>query len=117
MGEWGLENKRQQKIQKLLALANDANDEESMTALAKAQELMLEHNITEEDLFDYKQQQTKKEVVDRVIYQGRPQKWLYRLAGIIADNFRVKTYRHRGEVNQIHFLGLSNDVQIAEITF
>ncbi|MGX7302734.1 DUF2786 domain-containing protein [Enterococcus gilvus] len=73
-----MENKRQQKIQKLLALANDANDEESMTALAKAQELMLEHKITEDDLFYYKQQQTKREVVDKVIYQGRPEvkrKW------------------------------------------
>lgn len=112
-----MDNKRQQKIQKLLALANDANDEESMTALAKAQELMLEHNITEEDLFDYKQQQIKQEVVDSVICQGRPQKWIYRLCRIIADNFRVEHYYQQEEVIELHFLGLSSDVQIAEITF
>ncbi|MDU0320753.1 DUF2786 domain-containing protein [Enterococcus sp. 2CBP] len=31
-------DKRKEKIQKLLALAADANDEESMSALAKAQQ-------------------------------------------------------------------------------
>ncbi len=43
-----MENKRFIKIQKLLALANDANDEESMSALAKAQELMLAYGVSEE---------------------------------------------------------------------
>ena len=32
------------KIKNLLDLANDADDEESMTALAKAQELMILYN-------------------------------------------------------------------------
>lgn len=42
-----MDEKRKDKIQRLLALANDANDEESMTALAKAQELMLAYGIDE----------------------------------------------------------------------
>lgn len=112
-----LGDKRRRKIQKLLALANDANDEESMTALAKAQELMLQHNVTEEDLFDYKQRQVQQEVVNSIIYEGRPLKWLYRLAGIIAANFRVKFYYQTGAAIELYFLGLSTDVQIAEITF
>ena len=57
------------KIQKLLALANDANDEESMSALAKAQELMLSYGISEEEVFDYKQASFEGQVVDRVVYQ------------------------------------------------
>lgn len=52
-----MDEKAKKKIVKLLTLANDANDEESMSALAKAQELMLQHNIDESDVFHYKQEQ------------------------------------------------------------
>ena len=68
-----MNEKAKKKIVKLLALANDASDEESMSALAKAQELMLQHNIDESDVFDYKQVQKSEAVIDTVIYQGRPQ--------------------------------------------
>ncbi|EMW6231172.1 Protein of uncharacterised function (DUF2786) [Enterococcus faecium] len=69
-----MDEKAKQKIVKLLALANDANDEESMSALAKAQELMLQYNIDESEVFSYKKEQKAKSVIDVVIYQGRPQK-------------------------------------------
>lgn len=106
-----------QKIVKLLALANDANDEESMSALAKAQELMLQHNIDESDVFEYKQEQKSEAVINTIIYQGRPQKWLYRLASIIAENFRVHTYYVSGSPIELRFVGIESDVQIAQITF
>ncbi|WP_430608530.1 hypothetical protein [Enterococcus sp. DIV1304_2] len=61
-----------------------------MSALAKAQELMIQHSIDEEDIFSYKQEQKKETVINTIIYEGRPQKWLYRLALIIAKNFRVR---------------------------
>ncbi|EOI18511.1 TPA: DUF2786 domain-containing protein, partial [Enterococcus faecalis] len=76
-----MDEKRKDKIQRLLALANDANDEESMTALAKAQELMLAYGIDEEEVFHYQQHQRQEKVIDKVIYKGRPHKWVYRLAG------------------------------------
>lgn len=110
-------DKRFVKIQKLLALANDANDEESMSALAKAQELMLSYGISEEEVFDYKQASFEENVVDFVVYQGKSQKWLYRLAGIIAWNFRVKFYYVAGTPVELHFLGTKTDVEIADITF
>ncbi|WP_438903681.1 DUF2786 domain-containing protein [Enterococcus sp. AZ152] len=110
-------DKRFMKIQKLLALANDANDEESMSALAKAQELMLSYGISEEEVFEYKQASFEEKVVDFVVYQGKPQKWLYRLAGIIAWNFRVKFYYVAGTPVELHFLGTKTDVEIADITF
>ncbi|HFD0846058.1 TPA: DUF2786 domain-containing protein [Enterococcus hirae] len=110
-------DKRFMKIQKLLALANDANDEESMSALAKAQELMLSYGISEEEVFEYKQASFEENVVDFVVYQGKPQKWLYRLAGIIAWNFRVKFYYVAGTPVELHFLGTKTDVEIADITF
>ncbi|MGT4665803.1 DUF2786 domain-containing protein [Enterococcus hirae] len=110
-------DKRFMKIQKLLALANDANDEESMSALAKAQELMLSYGISEEEVFEYKQVSFEENVVDFVVYQGKLQKWLYRLAGIIAWNFRVKFYYVAGTPVELHFLGTKTDVEIADITF
>lgn len=63
-----MENKRFMKIQKLLALANDANDEESMSALAKAQELMLTYGVSEEQVFGYKQSSFEEKVVNFVVY-------------------------------------------------
>jgi hypothetical protein len=112
-----MNEKAKQKIVKLLALANDANDEESMSALAKAQELMLQHNIDESDVFHYKQEQKSETVINMVIYEGRPQKWLYRLARIIAKNFRVRYYYQSGKLIELHFVGIMSDVQIAQITF
>ncbi|MDB1689575.1 DUF2786 domain-containing protein [Enterococcus casseliflavus] len=112
-----MNEKAKQKIVKLLALANDASDEESMSALAKAQELMLQHNIDESEVFEYKQEQKSEAVINTIIYQGRPQKWLYRLASIIAENFCVNTYYVSGSPIELRFVGIESDVQIAQITF
>lgn len=112
-----MDEKAKQKIVKLFALANDANDEESMSALVKAQELMLQHNIDEEDVFSYKQEQKTEAVINTIIYEGRSQKWLYRLALIIAKNFRVRYYYVSGPPIELHFVGIESDVQIAQITF
>ncbi|MGH1812377.1 DUF2786 domain-containing protein [Enterococcus entomosocium] len=112
-----MDEKAKKKIVKLLALANDANDEESVSALAKAQELMLQHNIDESDVFHYKQEQKSEAVINTVINEGRPQKWLYRLARIIAKNFRVRYYYVSGKPIELHFVGIVSDVQIAQITF
>ena len=80
-------------------------------------ELMLQHNIDESDVFEYKQEQKSEAVIDTVIYQGRPQKWLYRLASIIAENFRVHTYYVSGSPIELRFVGIESDVQIAQIIF
>lgn len=110
-------DKRKDKIKKLLALAADANDEESMSALAKAQQLMMDYALTEDEVFNYHEQQRIEEVETHVIYRGRPQKWLYRLASIIAQNFRTEFYYREGSPIDLCFTGLASDVQFAEITF
>lgn len=109
-----MDEKRKAKIPRLLALAND---EESMTALAKAQELILAYGIDEEEVFHYQQHQRQEKFIDKVIYKGRPHKWVYRLAGIIAKNFRVKNYYQSSPDIELHYVGLTTDVEIAEITF
>lgn len=61
--------------------------------------------------------QKSEAVIDTVIYQGRPQKWLYRLASIIAENFRVHTYYVSGSPIELCFVGIESNVQIAQIIF
>lgn len=109
--------KVKETIKKLLALANDANDNESQTALLKAQELMLKNNLDQSDI-DSVKEVNEPIVVNRVVLQGKPQLWLYRLASIIARNFKVKYYYepyHNGVY--IRFLGIESDVDVAEITY
>lgn len=105
------------KVKKLLALAADASDEESRSALARAQALMTEHAITEADIFDYRKQNLSEEVIQTAVYEGRPHKWMYRLARIIAKNFRVKYFYSSNGSTQLVFMGLESNVQLAEITF
>ena len=105
------------KIKNLLDLANDADDEESMTALAKAQELMILYNVSEDDIFQQKQSHSEGIVLDKIIYSGRPHKWLYRLASVISENFRVKFYYESGTEINLRFIGLEYDLEIAEVTF
>ena len=109
--------KQLRKIQRLLALANDANDEESLTALTKAQQLMMDYKITEDEVLDFNQHVTHDVVVTHIVYSGRPQKWLYRLARIIAKNFRVKEYYESSNPIKLIFTGLESDVQVSEIAF
>ncbi|HAM1321515.1 TPA: DUF2786 domain-containing protein [Listeria monocytogenes] len=105
------------KVKKLLALAADASDEESRSALARAQALMTEHAISEADIFDHRKQNLSEEVIQTAVYDGRPRKWMYRLASIIAKNFRVEDFYITNESTQLIFMGLQSDVQLAEVTF
>lgn len=108
--------KVKETIKRLLALANDANDHESQTALLKAQELMVKHNIKETDISLINKNEPT--IIKRVVVKGKPQLWLYRLASIISYNFKVKFYYmsyHNGV--EFIFLGIEEDVDIAEITF
>ena len=94
-----MDEKAKQKIVKLLALSKMTLTTKNQSALAKAQEPMLQHNIDEEDCLSYKQEQKAEKVIDIIIYEGRPPRWLYRLASIIAKNFRVKYYCAPGTHN------------------
>ncbi|HHQ1267993.1 TPA: DUF7168 domain-containing protein [Listeria innocua] len=42
---------------------------------------------------------------------------MYRLASIIAKNFRVEDFYITNESTQLIFMGLQSDVQLAEVTF
>ncbi|MCM3113607.1 DUF2786 domain-containing protein [Lederbergia lenta] len=110
--------KAKETIKRLLALASDANDHESHTALLKAQELMVKHNLKETDFESVDADIEKPRIEKRVVLKGKPHLWLYKLASIVSSNFKVKYYYISLHNNvEFVFLGIESDVDIAEITF
>ncbi|HFI0463857.1 TPA: DUF2786 domain-containing protein [Streptococcus suis] len=112
------EEKIIEKIQNLLSLAEDGNDEESQTALLMAQKLMLKYKIQHLDL---EQDQGKMTIVNKSlsIYK-RVLWWEKALAHVIAENFRVMLYLQSTKLphnttvmRKIVFMGLEEDVAIA----
>lgn len=99
-----------EKIKKLLVMTeeNGASENEAMIAALKAQKLMAEYNLNIADI------ETKDEhttIVEESFDCGNGDKWKYRLANIIAGNFRCKTYF----INKSHivFYGYKSDAKIA----
>ncbi|WP_342472374.1 DUF2786 domain-containing protein [Metasolibacillus sp. FSL H7-0170] len=80
------------KIQKLLILAQDANDEESQTAMLHARKLMLKHNIQESELVS--SLVNNKTVVNERVYRNKLIWWHKRLAQIISHHFRCSYYKN-----------------------
>lgn len=103
-----------EKIKKLFELAgNNPSEEEAKSAALKAQELMMEYDISmaEVDGVDI----SKNEPIGEVEVDTPAKKWKYTLARIVADNFRVKHYWHGKE--QVRFFGHQTDVMIAGETY
>lgn len=100
------------KIKNLLDLANNnPNENEAIAAALKAQELMAKYNIELDQLDDKKE---TREIVEEVYYQSdkhEMRKWKIGLAGIIAQNFRCKTY-FLGKKDVV-FYGYKEDAKIA----
>lgn len=105
-------------IQKPLALAKDANDEESHTAMLKARKLMMKHSIQESEL-GMNEREANKVVVNEKIYRNRLVWWHRKLAQVIAKNFRCSYYRNTIDQYQaeIRFVGLEDDVVIASMIY
>ena len=93
-------NNIENKIAKLLALAESNNPNEANAALLKAQELMLKHNIS----MDYLGHE-EKIVTERL--NMTPNKQYVRMALLISSNFRTKTWFGR---DHISFIGYQDDV-------
>lgn len=100
------------KIKNLLDLANNnPNENEAIAAALKAQELMAKYNIELDQLDDKKE---TREIVKEVYHQSgkhEMRKWKIGLAGIIAENFRCKTYLVGAK--DVVFYGYKEDAKIA----
>lgn len=100
-----------EKIQKLLALADDkANENEAKAALLMAQKLMAKYDVNVE----------VSECGEKITYASEVCKHRYDaayrkpLAHVIADNFRCKFYLHGAQVT---FFGRDFDARVAKEAF
>lgn len=103
-----------EKIKKLFALSkNNPSQQEAESAALMAQKLMMENDISLEEIEDV--DLDKKEEITEECVDLEAKKWKYTLARIVADNFRVKHF-YRGKDTLI-FYGHTTDVKIATETF
>ena len=110
-----------ERIQKLFKLAErNENDHEAQSALLAAQKLMVENGIEQSEIERLANIQTPKEVVHENVSKGERLLWWKRsLARIIAKNFCCKSYilRSDSETGGLIFLGLKEDVELAETVY
>lgn len=103
-------NTIQNKIQKLLSLANNnPSSEEAQAALLKAQELMAKHNISIQEVGSVEKEANP--ITRQEVEGGQNCEWKRRLAKVIADNFRCTYYKAVGY--GLGFIGHKEDVDIA----
>lgn len=106
------------KIKKLLTLSEGSNfDEESQTALLKAQELMVKYKLEQKDIED---DQKESKVVQKktvLCYSTRSSDhYMNDLASVISENFCCVNYVSTTKGTSTHyicFMGDEDDVEIA----
>lgn len=107
------------KIKKLLALSKSPNEHEAQSALAKAQQLMVEHKISMAEVED-KEQRKAHEHLAGVTYSARRDHWILRLSQVISKNYCCESFSYREQGKQtykLYFCGLNEDVEICMIAF
>ena len=76
------------RIQKLMALGTSDNEQEAALAIAKAQTLLMEYNISESELSNYSNEKTEK--VTRIRTDGKNRRnssnWYNGLADVVAHS-------------------------------
>lgn len=104
------------KVKKLLAVAEGSNyEQEAQNAMLKAQEFMLKHNLTIEDI-EFKED--KKEVTDETAMQTSRMPWYWKnLMMVIGENFRCQPYISKGRISRACFIGLKEDVKLVKEVF
>lgn len=107
------------KITKLLALSRESTfEEESHTALQKAQELMMKYKLEQADIADEDKKEVKCIQKKTTLSYGTRSSdhYLDDLAEIIADNFCCINYISTPRGSRTHyicFMGAEDDVEIA----
>lgn len=115
-----LENSIVEKIQKMLATANDkaASESEAQNALLMAQKFMAKHGLEMTDVIAHADEDQKKEVVSDFTESQKTEWWQGRLATIVANNFRCFIYVSKYSGNQrIVFVGVKEDAEIAKTVY
>jgi hypothetical protein len=103
-----------EKIQKLLNTAKNsaATENEAMIAALRAQELMAKYNV---NLTDVESIDESEEIIEAEYYTGTGNKWKYRLADTVAQNFCCKSFWY-GRHTAV-FYGYKKNADIARDVF
>lgn len=103
-----------EKIKKILAKANcpTVSEAEAKTFMLKAQKLMAEEGINEDDLGE----DEKQRMIMRSVFVPKNPQWCLILAQVIAQNFKCESFEF-GIAPGIHFLGYEADVEICVQVF
>lgn len=110
-----------QKIKKLFALARkNPNPFESESAAAKAQQLLLEYNLSEEQLDAFR---SKEERITKQFYEGHQTpnglqevRWKIQLADAVAKNNLCKVIHHP-YLKKISWIGTEPNIEISKFLF
>lgn len=111
--------KIQERIAKLLALADSPNEHEARAALLKARELMAEYKLRPEEV----QTTEKAKVIVKTVGVSctvMTDSWVSDLSAIIAGRYCCKAYRNRrhgGKKMEIGFAGLEDDYEVCRRIF
>lgn len=100
------------KIKKLLALSESSNEHEAKTAMLKAQELLVKHKLSMEEVKEHKDISVTEKKTDITFTKAR---WKGRLAYVIAENFGCYNYYKTKRTNTIVFVGKDEDVLVCKI--
>lgn len=102
-----------EKIKKVLELSkNNPSENEAQAAALKAQELMAQYHISLAEVEDI---QDIENIVEETVMVGNGKKWKYRLANVVARNFRCRTFYYGTKI--VVFYGYETDAKIAAETF
>ena len=105
-----------ERIRKVLAVAESSNQNEAMTALLKARELMARHKLTESDCTQSGDPQMGLSVYKKDHFTENTNRWFVRLGKVIAENYccaEVIRSVSKGKVMYVSFAGLDEDPAIA----
>lgn len=103
-----------QTIKKVLELSkNNPSEEEAKAAALKAQELLAKYHIDMSEVEDI--DISKVENIVEVSVNVPSKKWKYKLAQIVADNFRCKHFYYGKST--VVFYGHKTDAEVAAETY
>ena len=105
-----MDNKLIEKIQKLISLADSPNENEAKAAMAKAQELMLKHNIDMRSVESHDSEYINE--TSETFKREHP--YMKHINGILQDFFFVKVVKScRRGASFFNYIGEKNNVATA----
>lgn len=107
------EEKIKEKIRKLLRLSQSSNENEAKAAMAKAQELLMQHKLSMADVSGEKSE--VKELKTGIYYSRQKDLWRAYLIQAISKNYCVENFistAYRSSRHEICLIGTEMDIQI-----